>query len=273
MPADAPRHGRSDRSNDARKDVDDPDDDLQRVNAREEHAEGDRRDDRELHRLAAQRLRVQRAFRPKDHGGRGYPAPMDWGLFHAVNELGRHRDGVQDTALAYNASAIFVIVALAGCLWFLARPGGALKPKLAAASAAFSVVLGLLMNVVAGSLVASRPAIRRPPRHRRRRPPRGRQPEFPSDHATVAFAAAFAVLVFYRRLGALLVLAAIGVAVARVLVGVHYPIDVAASAVIGGVSAAIVTVAARPHVTWVVRQASRLSDPLVAAARSVASRD
>ena len=198
---------------------------------------------------------------------------MDWGLFHAVNELGRHRDGVQDTALAYNASAIFVIVALAGCLWFLARPGGALKPKLAAASAAFSVVLGLLMNVVAGSLWHhDRPFVDHP-RNTVLLIHHVADNSFPSDHATVAFAAAFAVIVFYRRLGALLVLAAIGVAVARVLVGVHYPIDVAASAVIGGVSAAIVTVAARPHVTWVVHQASRLSDPLVAAARSVASRN
>jgi undecaprenyl-diphosphatase len=196
---------------------------------------------------------------------------MDWGLFHAVNELDRHRDGVQDTALAYNATAIFVIVALAGCLWFFARPGGALKPKLAAASAAFSVVVGLLLNVVAGSLWHhDRPFVDHP---------RGTillvhhvaDNSFPSDHATVAFAAAFAVLVFYRRLGALLVVGAIGVAVARVLVGVHYPVDVAASALIGAASAAIVAIAARPHVTWVVRQLSRLSDPVVAAARNAAS--
>ena len=59
----------------------------------------------------------------------------------------------------------------------------------------------------------------------------------------------------------MLVLGAIGVAVSRILLGVHYPVDVAASAVIGAVSAAIVTWCARPYVTWVVRQASRLSDP------------
>ena len=75
---------------------------------------------------------------------------MDWGLFHAINGLGRHDDGVQDTALAYNAVGIFAIVAIAGLLWFLARPDGPLKAKLAAASAAFSVGVGLLLNVVAG---------------------------------------------------------------------------------------------------------------------------
>jgi undecaprenyl-diphosphatase len=193
---------------------------------------------------------------------------MDWGLFHAINSLGRHDDGLQDAAIAYNAVALFAIVGIAGLLWFLARPHGPLKAKLAAASAAFSVGLGLLLNVVAGSLWHhDRPFVDHP---------RGvvllvhhvADNSFPSDHSTVAFAAAFAVLVFYRRLGALLVLTAIGVAFSRVLLGVHYPVDVAASVVIGAASATIVTLFARPYVVWVVRQASRLSDPVVAAARA-----
>lgn len=197
---------------------------------------------------------------------------MDWSLFHAINALGRHDDGLQDTVLAYNAVAVFVIVGSAGLLWFLARPNGPLKAKMAAASAAFTVVLGLLLNVVAGSLWHhDRPFVDHPKStlllvHH------AADNSFPSDHSTVAFAAAFAVLVFYRRLGALLVLGAIGVALSRVLLGVHYPVDVAASALIAAASAAIVALFARPYVTWVVRQASKLSDPVVAAARGLASR-
>lgn len=197
---------------------------------------------------------------------------MDWSLFHAINALGRHDDGLQDTVLAYNAVAVFVIVGSAGLLWFLARPNGPLKAKMAAASAAFTVVLGLLLNVVAGSLWHhDRPFVDHPKStlllvHH------AADNSFPSDHSTAAFAAAFAVLVFYRRLGALLVLGAIGVALSRVLLGVHYPVDVAASALIGAASAAIVALFARPYVTWVVRQASKLSDPVVAAARGLASR-
>jgi len=197
---------------------------------------------------------------------------MDWGLFHAINGLGRNDDGLQDTALAYNAVAIFAIVGIAGFLWFLARPHGPLKAKLAAVSAAAAVLLGLLFNVVAGSLWHhDRPFVDHPHNvvllvHH------AADNSFPSDHSTVAFAAAFAVLMFYRRLGALLVLAAIGVALARVLLGVHYPVDVAASALIGAVSAAIVTTAGRSSVHWFVRQGSRLSDPVVAAARGLVSR-
>jgi membrane-associated phospholipid phosphatase len=197
---------------------------------------------------------------------------MDWSIFHAINGLGRHDDSLQDTAVAYNAVGLFVIVGIAGVLWFLARPHGPLKAKVAAASAAFSVALGLLLNVVAGSLWHhDRPFVDHPGKtvlliHH------AADNSFPSDHSTVAFAAAFAVLVFYRRLGALLVLGAIGVAITRVLVGVHYPLDVAASALIGAASAATVTTAGRRYVLWVVRQVSRLTDPVVAVARGLASR-
>jgi membrane-associated phospholipid phosphatase len=197
---------------------------------------------------------------------------MDWSLFHAINSLGRDDDGLQDTALAYNAVAIFAIVGISGLLWFLARPNGPLRAKLAAASASFSVVIGLLLNVVAGSLWHhDRPFVDHPGKtvllvHH------AADNSFPSDHSTVAFAAAFAVLVFYRRLGALLVLGAVGVAIARILVGVHYPLDVAASALIGAASAAVVTVFARPYVLWFVRLVSKLSDPVVAAARGLVSR-
>ncbi|MER3411646.1 MAG: hypothetical protein C4305_04580, partial [Thermoleophilia bacterium] len=76
---------------------------------------------------------------------------------------------------------------------------------------------------------------------------------FPSDHATVAFAIAFSVLAFHRRLGLAFLAAAIAVAVVRVLVGVHYPVDVGASALVAAGSTAVVVTVGRP---WVVRLAS-----------------
>ena len=90
---------------------------------------------------------------------------------------------------------------------------------------------------------------------------------FPSDHAGVAFAVAFAVLVFHRRLGLLLLLGAVAIAVDRIFVGVHYPVDVAASLLIGLASALMVTTLGRPWITWAAGQLSRLSDPVVSGAR------
>jgi undecaprenyl-diphosphatase len=56
---------------------------------------------------------------------------------------------------------------------------------------------------------------------------------FPSDHATIAFAMAWAIFLSRRRLGALLLVAATLIALGRVFAGVHYPSDVIAGAAVG----------------------------------------
>jgi undecaprenyl-diphosphatase len=90
---------------------------------------------------------------------------------------------------------------------------------------------------------------------------------FPSDHASVAFAVSFAVLAFHRKFGLFLVLGGAAVAIDRIFVGVHYPVDVAASVLVGLGSALLVTTVGRPYVSWGVRQLSKLTDPVVAGAR------
>ncbi|MDP3985565.1 MAG: phosphatase PAP2 family protein [bacterium] len=64
---------------------------------------------------------------------------------------------------------------------------------------------------------------------------------FPSEHATLAFAIAVAVFLAHRRLGWWFLAGAVLVAVGRVFVGVHYPIDVVAGAIMGSVSAWIIS--------------------------------
>jgi undecaprenyl-diphosphatase len=91
---------------------------------------------------------------------------------------------------------------------------------------------------------------------------------FPSDHTSLAFALAFAVLFFHRRLGALLVLVAAGVGIDRIFVGVHYPVDVLAGMLVGLGAALLVAFPGRPTVAWLVRQLSRISDPVVSLVRA-----
>jgi membrane-associated phospholipid phosphatase len=68
---------------------------------------------------------------------------------------------------------------------------------------------------------------------------------FPSNHATIAGAAAVAVLWSSRALGALAVVVALMEAASRVFVGVHYPHDVLAGLLLGAAVAAPLPLLAR----------------------------
>ena len=140
---------------------------------------------------------------------------------------------------------------------------------MAAASAGISAVLALLVNAVLGHLWFHARPFADHPKQTVLLVHHGADNSFPSDHASVAFAVAFAVLMFHRRLGVLLVAVAVGVGLDRILVGVHYPIDVAASVLVGLGAALVVTIPGRRYVVWVVRQASRVSDPLMLAVRRI----
>lgn len=80
----------------------------------------------------------------------------------------------------------------------------------------------------------------------------------PSDHATAAFTLAFGVYAFLsRRWGAVLTAAAVVIGFARVWVGVHYPGDIVAGAIIGGLAVLAVVAAARFSLAFAATQAHR----------------
>ncbi|MET9931908.1 MULTISPECIES: phosphatase PAP2 family protein [unclassified Streptomyces] len=64
---------------------------------------------------------------------------------------------------------------------------------------------------------------------------------FPSNHAALASAAAFALLFVSRRLGLVALVAAVLMAASRVWVGVHYPHDVLVGFVVGALVALLAT--------------------------------
>jgi membrane-associated phospholipid phosphatase len=174
--------------------------------------------------------------------------------------------------VAFNASALFALVAVAAATWFFARPRGSLRSKLAAASAGISAVVALLVNAVLGHLWYHARPFADHPKQTVLLVHHGADNSFPSDHASVAFAVAFAVLVFHRRLGIVLLAVAVGVGLDRIFVGVHYPIDVLTSVLVGLGAALVVTIPGRPYVEWLVRLVSRLTDPVMLAVRRRAGR-
>lgn len=193
---------------------------------------------------------------------------MDWSLFHLLNGALRGDDPAQDAVEVFDAGAIFVLAAAVALLWLIARPGGSVRSKLAAASAALAAPLALLLDAGLGRLwFHDRPFVDHPKetvllvRH-------AADNSFPSDHASVAFAIAFAVVLFHRRLGLAFLAGAVLIGLDRILVGVHYPLDVAVSALVGLAAALLVGTLGRPHVAWAVRHLSRLSDPVLVAVAS-----
>ena len=80
---------------------------------------------------------------------------------------------------------------------------------------------------------------------------------FPSDHATMAGAAAVGLLWVDRRLGLLTAVLAVLMAASRVYVGAHYPVDVVAGLLVGGLVAALLQLGAAGPATRVVAAATR----------------
>lgn len=92
---------------------------------------------------------------------------------------------------------------------------------------------------------------------------------FPSDHATTAGAVAVGLWFVDRRFGVIAGVAAVLMAIARVYVGVHYPLDVVAGLALGGMVAAAGRMLAVPSLQRAAeRLAASRSAWLVSRARS-----
>jgi len=188
---------------------------------------------------------------------------VDFRVYHAINLFVVHHEWLADGFGGIESTAPIALAIATFALWLLARPGAGRKWKLASASALASGALGLLVNqLIAQGWHRDRPYEAHATAHTFAA--RSHDPSFPSDHASAAFGIAFAVLMFDRLAGALFVAAAALIGVGRVLVGVHYPGDVLAGALVGLACAVVVVRLARPLLGSLVRLAERITDPLVA---------
>ena len=121
---------------------------------------------------------------------------MDWSIFHAVNSGVATRDWLEDPVTALSQAAVPLYAAAVIGLWFLARPYGDRKWKLASASGLVAAAVAMLTNQVISHLWdRPRPFTTHGAMTHLLSAP-SPDPSFPSDHAAVAFAIAFAVLAF-----------------------------------------------------------------------------
>jgi undecaprenyl-diphosphatase len=158
---------------------------------------------------------------------------MDFSLYKALNGFALHHDAWEDAARFLESIApVFFVVLLAAL--FLAR--GKWRSRNArhgVVAAGLSAGLALALAKALSDVVArQRPFVDHPHaahlfiKH-------AADYGFPSDHASGAFAIAVALLLRHRGAGMVALVMAVAISIGRVMVGVHYPSDVAAGALLG----------------------------------------
>jgi undecaprenyl-diphosphatase len=188
---------------------------------------------------------------------------MDYRIYHAVNAFVLAHAWLGHLAAVAETVAVPLFAVATCSLWLLDRPRGPRRWKLASASALASAALALLVARVIGELWArERPFVEHPSAHVWGG--RSHDPSFPSDHASAAFAIAFAILLFDQAVGAIFLAAAAAVAAGRVVVGAHYPADVLGGILVALGSAHFVVRAGRPTILRLVRIVERATDPILA---------
>ncbi|KOU54391.1 phosphatase PAP2 family protein [Streptomyces sp. WM6378] len=193
-------------------------------------------------------------------------ASIDGSLYGDVTDFAKHTHWLNGTVLAYTTYgvALFAVFMLVG--WWIARRK---DPSVMAAALAvpFAVVIAYLVNSGIKSVFTEpRPCRALPHDFLIEKCPPIDDYAFPSNHTTVAAAAAAALFLINWRLGAVASLAALLMAASRVYVGAHYPHDVLAALVVGTVVALAVTWAARRFATpLVVRMRGGALAPLLTA--------
>ena len=156
-------------------------------------------------------------------------------LFMWVNRFARHTPWLHTSVEAFAAYGVllFAVVLLVG-LWAARSADDARLAK--AGWACVATLLAVAVNQPIVHLVhEARPYATHA--HILVLATRSTDPGFPSDHATMAGAAAVGTLLASRKLGVVALTAALILAASRVYIAAHYPLDVVAGLLLGAVVA------------------------------------
>ncbi|MET8246409.1 phosphatase PAP2 family protein [Streptomyces sp. NPDC005202] len=164
---------------------------------------------------------------------------IDGSAYTDVVELARRSPAwFDDVVSAWSSYGLAVFAVLMAVGWWRARRAGAAAavtalavPVVVVAAYAVDLLLKLVVREVRPCRTLHRATLEACPART--------DWSFPSNHAAIAAAAAVALFFVSRRLGAVAAVAAAAMAVSRVWVGVHYPHDVVAGIVVGGLVALV----------------------------------
>jgi undecaprenyl-diphosphatase len=174
------------------------------------------------------------------------------------------RDWLEDPVTTFATLAVPLYAIATVALWFVSRPPGVSRWRLASMSGLVAAALALVANqAVAHVWDRPRPFTSHAAATHLLSAP-SPDPSFPSDHAAAAFAIAFCVLAFSRWAGVGFLSAATLIGMSRIALGMHYPSDVLAGLLVGWVAAMVVVRFGRRPIERITALVGRMSDPFMA---------
>ena len=177
-------------------------------------------------------------YQPQASLALAWPA-VDLTLYKALNGFANRHDDFEDVLRLFAVYAQYFFVALLGALFLARGKWRSLNARHGVIAAGFAALLALgAADLISHIWARPRPYVAHPADAHLFIPASG-DPSFPSDHAVGGFALAFGIWLYDRTLGGALLVLATMLALARVVVGTHYPGDVLAGAVIGAASAGL----------------------------------
>ena len=158
---------------------------------------------------------------------------MDYRIEQWINSPAGHHPGL-DAFMAHAATwAVEVFIGIVAIWFLIGWSTGSMRDRRGAVLALLASGGALLANQIINRIWARpRPFVAHPGTVHMLIA-KSSDPSFPSDHAAAAFAIAVAVFLVHRRIGLVVIAAALLVAYARVYVGAHYPGDVLGGAILG----------------------------------------
>ena len=184
---------------------------------------------------------------------------FDFNLLHALNSWTNHNK-ILDWIFIFTANyLVYIFAAMAILYWFIYPAQTKLLARKAVTLAFVSFVTArlILTELIRRLLPRLRPTIPHPILDLSQKQT---ESSFPSGHATAMFSIAMAIYFYNKKLGWWLFAMAILTAIARVVIGVHYPSDVVAGAIVGILTAWVVEKALAIKIEKLVQKLSDFSD-------------
>ncbi|PDZ65294.1 undecaprenyl-diphosphatase [Bacillus cereus] len=153
-------------------------------------------------------------------------------IFRAINDLGKQYSSLNSTMVFLAEYMVYIFALIILAYWF----AGSRKSRMMVMQAMVAFVIAEVIGKIVGKFhsnyqpFAVLPDVNKLVDHTV-------DNSFPSDHTILFFSICFSFWLVRKKTGWLWLILAFCVAVSRILVGVHYPFDVAIGALIGCVSA------------------------------------